>query len=173
MPAALVLQPSESNFDFQHAGSSTPTKTLSIASASSSGAFPYSMNSPPPNTVYASPPGYSKQSLDGRGGDRASSSSSAAPQSLSPTQQPQKVRRQRPDTDEIRRVGRIHYQELLNFLRSHLAKDHAGPRSNAREKLTKLSKQQFTELSTDVYDELMRRINNAKQLTSEYQLGRR
>jgi hypothetical protein len=37
-----------------------------------------------------------------------------------------------------------------------------GPRTNAREKLTRLSQQQFTELSTDVYDELMRRINNAR-----------
>lgn len=37
-----------------------------------------------------------------------------------------------------------------------------GPRSNARDKLTRLSKQQFAELSTDVYDELMRRLNNAK-----------
>lgn len=38
-----------------------------------------------------------------------------------------------------------------------------GPRSNAREKLTRLSKQQFTELSTDVYDELMRRVDNARK----------
>lgn len=30
-------------------------------------------------------------------------------------------------------------------------------RINAREKLTRLSKQQFHELSTDVYDELVRR----------------
>lgn len=60
-------------------------------------------------------------------------------------------------------MGRLHYQELLSFLRSHLAKEQTGPRSNAREKLTRLSKQQFTELSTDVYDELMRRITNAKE----------
>ena len=72
-------------------------------------------------------------------------------------------RRPRPDTEEIKRVGRSHYVELLAFLRSHLAKvEQTGPRSNAREKLTRLSKQQFTELSTDVYDELMRRQNNAK-----------
>ena len=42
-----------------------------------------------------------------------------------------------------------------------------GPRTNAREKLTRLSQQQFTELSTDVYDELMRRINNARTGTGE------
>lgn len=89
----------------------------------------------------------------------------------SPPTNPQKVRRQRPDTEEIRRVGRIHYQELLNFLRSHLAKEQTGPRSNAREKLTRLSKQQFSELSTDVYDELMRRINNAKRNSAQPHLA--
>lgn len=31
-------------------------------------------------------------------------------------------RSRRPDPAEIRRVGRIHYEELLRFLRSHLAK---------------------------------------------------
>ena len=31
--------------------------------------------------------------------------------------------------------------------------------NKAREKLVRLSKQQFNELSTDVYDELMRRLN--------------
>ncbi|UZJ56293.1 hypothetical protein CBS101457_005613 [Exobasidium rhododendri] len=71
-------------------------------------------------------------------------------------------RNRRPDTEEIKRVGRAHYQELFVFLRSHLAKGQRGPRTNAREKLTRLSQQQFTELSTDVYDELMRRINNAR-----------
>lgn len=74
----------------------------------------------------------------------------------------------RPDTEEIKRVGRSHYVELLGFLRSHLAKfEQTAPRSNAREKLTRLSKQQFTELSTDVYDELMRRQNNAKNGNSQ------
>lgn len=32
----------------------------------------------------------------------------------------------------------------------------------AREKLTKLTMQQFQELSTDVYDELVRRNNNSR-----------
>ncbi|CDS01570.1 hypothetical protein [Sporisorium scitamineum] len=79
-----------------------------------------------------------------------------------------RFRRARPDTEEIKRVGRSHYVELLGFLRSHLAKvEQTAPRSNAREKLTRLSKQQFTELSTDVYDELMRRQNNAKNGSSQ------
>ena len=38
----------------------------------------------------------------------------------------------------------------------------ANARSSAREKLTRLTKQQFQELSTDVYDELMRRKNNSE-----------
>ncbi|KAJ1019510.1 hypothetical protein NDA18_005991 [Ustilago nuda] len=79
-----------------------------------------------------------------------------------------RYRRIRPDTEEIKRVGRSHYVELLGFLRSHLAKvEQTAPRSNAREKLTRLSKQQFTELSTDVYDELVRRQNNAKDGNSQ------
>ncbi|SJX64926.1 related to SPA2 protein [Sporisorium reilianum f. sp. reilianum] len=91
----------------------------------------------------------------------ASSSSSSQPSGS-------RFRRVRPDTEEIKRVGRSHYVELLGFLRSHLAKvEQTAPRSNAREKLTRLSKQQFTELSTDVYDELMRRQNNAKNGSSQ------
>nr|CDI55326.1 related to SPA2 protein [Melanopsichium pennsylvanicum 4] len=79
-----------------------------------------------------------------------------------------RYRRVRPDTEEIKRVGRSHYVELLGFLRTHLAKvEQTAPRSNAREKLTRLSKQQFTELSTDVYDELMRRQSNAKNGNSQ------
>jgi hypothetical protein len=33
-------------------------------------------------------------------------------------------------------------------------------RTSAREKLTRLTSQQFQELSTDVYDEMTRRTNN-------------
>lgn len=36
----------------------------------------------------------------------------------------------------------------------------ANARASAREKLTRLTRQQFQELSTDVYDELLRRKNN-------------
>lgn len=50
---------------------------------------------------------------------------------------------------------------IRNYL-SFSTTGQKGPRTNAREKLTRLSQQQFTELSTDVYDELMRRINNAR-----------
>ncbi|PWN21991.1 hypothetical protein BCV69DRAFT_281899 [Microstroma glucosiphilum] len=119
--------------------------------------------SPPPTagilspTFYSSPPVMPQRQISSSSYDDSGSSMHQGQSGTS------KVRRQRPDTEEIRKVGKVHYQELLAFLRTHLAKEQTGPRSNAREKLTRLSKQQFTELSTDVYDELMRRINNTKQ----------
>ncbi|CAJ0767385.1 13333_t:CDS:2, partial [Entrophospora sp. SA101] len=38
-----------------------------------------------------------------------------------------------------------------------------GSRTNARDKLTRLTKNQFQELSTDVYDELTRRIRDSNE----------
>ncbi|KAI9441227.1 hypothetical protein H4582DRAFT_2110203 [Lactarius indigo] len=58
-------------------------------------------------------------------------------------------------------VARTHYDELSKYLLSYLAKEPANSRSTARQKLTRLTRQQFQELSTDVYDELIRRKNNA------------
>ena len=43
---------------------------------------------------------------------------------------------------------------------THIFSEPANSRSTARQKLTRLTRQQFQELSTDVYDELMRRKNN-------------
>ncbi|KAI0665719.1 hypothetical protein C8Q78DRAFT_1063711 [Trametes maxima] len=57
-------------------------------------------------------------------------------------------------------VARIHFDELSTYLASYLAKEPANSRTTARQKLTRLTRQQFQELSTDVYDELMRRKNN-------------
>jgi hypothetical protein len=125
--------------------------------------------SPPPTagilspTFYGSPPTMPQRQISSSSYDDSGSSLYQGQSGTS------KVRRQRPDTEEIRKVGKVHYQELLAFLRTHLAKEQTGPRSNAREKLTRLSKQQFTELSTDVYDELMRRINNTKQQIGEFE----
>lgn len=59
-----------------------------------------------------------------------------------------------------RAVARTHFDELHRYLASYLAKEPANSRSTARQKLTRLTKQQFQELSTDVYDELVRRKNN-------------
>jgi len=57
-------------------------------------------------------------------------------------------------------VARTYYDELGKYLVSYLAKETADSRSTARQKLTRLTRQQFEELSTDVYDELIRRKNN-------------
>ncbi|KAH9910663.1 uncharacterized protein BXZ73DRAFT_108666 [Epithele typhae] len=59
-----------------------------------------------------------------------------------------------------RAVARVHFAELSQYLASYLAKEPANSRSTARQKLTRLTRQQFQELSTDVYDELVRRKNN-------------
>ena len=55
-----------------------------------------------------------------------------------------------------------HYTALKRYLTRQLAAGEVlNQRQNkAREKLVRLSKQQFHELSTDVYDELMRRQNS-------------
>ncbi|KAI9449387.1 hypothetical protein F5148DRAFT_1247904 [Russula earlei] len=58
-------------------------------------------------------------------------------------------------------VARTHYEELSKYLASYLAKEPANSRSTARQKLTRLTRQQFQELSTDVYDELIRRKTNS------------
>lgn len=92
---------------------------------------------------------------------------------------------------DSKKIARIHFDELQSFLASHLAKgslctaaacgaasrrqDYSivnqtfhnftevpNARSSAREKLTRLTRQQFQELSTDVYDELIRRNTNSE-----------
>ncbi|OCH92044.1 hypothetical protein OBBRIDRAFT_774139 [Obba rivulosa] len=60
-----------------------------------------------------------------------------------------------------RTIARTHFDELSRYLASYLAKEPANSRSTARQKLTRLTRQQFQELSTDVYDELVRRKNNS------------
>ncbi|KIJ65805.1 hypothetical protein HYDPIDRAFT_27039 [Hydnomerulius pinastri MD-312] len=57
-------------------------------------------------------------------------------------------------------IARTHFNELSQYLAAYLAKAPANSRSSARQKLTRLTKQQFQELSTDVYDELVRRQMN-------------
>ncbi|CAG8571685.1 17_t:CDS:10 [Ambispora gerdemannii] len=56
-------------------------------------------------------------------------------------------------------VMQTHYEAFKRFLATHLREqaEGASSRAGARDKLTKLSKQQFQELSIDVYDELIRR----------------
>lgn len=67
-----------------------------------------------------------------------------------------------PQTDG-QKIAKVHFDELQAFLSTHIAKEAPNSRASAREKLTRLTRQQFQELSTDVYDELIRR--NAKSET--------
>ncbi|KAE9408640.1 hypothetical protein BT96DRAFT_913786 [Gymnopus androsaceus JB14] len=60
---------------------------------------------------------------------------------------------------DYRTVSKIHFDELSKYLAAYLAKAAPNSRSTARQKLTRLTIQQFHELSTDVYDELIRRKN--------------
>ncbi|THH29548.1 hypothetical protein EUX98_g4654 [Antrodiella citrinella] len=65
-----------------------------------------------------------------------------------------------PVQSDTRTVAQAHFDELHRYLASYLAREPANSRSTARQKLTRLTKQQFQELSTDVYDELVRRKTN-------------
>ncbi|KAF8635219.1 hypothetical protein AX17_003995 [Amanita inopinata Kibby_2008] len=62
-------------------------------------------------------------------------------------------------TVDYRSVSKTHFDELSRYLAVYLAKSAPNSRTTARQKLTRLTVQQFHELSTDVYDELMRRKN--------------
>jgi len=60
-------------------------------------------------------------------------------------------------------IARTHHDELQEYLVAYHARPLANSRSTARQKLTRLTKQQFQELSTDVYDELIRRKLNTPE----------
>ncbi|KAG9220958.1 hypothetical protein CCMSSC00406_0002442 [Pleurotus cornucopiae] len=60
-------------------------------------------------------------------------------------------------TIDYRMVSKVHFEELSSYLAAYLARSPPNSRSSARQKLTRLTIQQFHELSTDVYDELVRR----------------
>lgn len=63
---------------------------------------------------------------------------------------------------DYRQVSRVHFSELSQYLADYLARAPPNSRTSARQKLTRLTVQQFHELSTDVYDELIRRkLDNA------------
>ncbi|KAH7907886.1 hypothetical protein BJ138DRAFT_1116316 [Hygrophoropsis aurantiaca] len=60
-------------------------------------------------------------------------------------------------------IARTHFDELSRYLAAYLARSPVNSRSTARQKLTRLTRQQFQELSTDVYDELIRRKKNSSE----------
>lgn len=62
--------------------------------------------------------------------------------------------------EQSRVVARTHFDALKSWL-ARLDATNSSSRNNAREKLTRLTRQQFLELSTDVYDELVRRVDDA------------
>ncbi|EGG11533.1 uncharacterized protein MELLADRAFT_115294 [Melampsora larici-populina 98AG31] len=70
-----------------------------------------------------------------------------------------------PDPEQSRRTARIHYDQLNGWLYQGQGSNSKSSqnRTNPRDKLTRLTRQQFQELSTDVYDELCRRIERGEQ----------
>lgn len=70
-----------------------------------------------------------------------------------------------PDPEQSRRTARIHYDQLNGWLYQGQGSNskNSQSRTNPRDKLTRLTRQQFQELSTDVYDELCRRIERGEQ----------
>lgn len=93
------------------------------------------------------------------GGDRMSDSSRVA---MRPTSD-SKSRPSQSRSDSVggggegRQIARKHFQALQTFLHVWLETEDPNARASAREKLTRLTRSQFQELSTDVYDELCRR----------------
>ncbi|TIA75033.1 hypothetical protein E3P94_00978 [Wallemia ichthyophaga] len=67
--------------------------------------------------------------------------------------------------EDSRRIARVHFNLLSEFLDTHLRKESHSSRTSARDKLTRLTRQQFQELSTDVFDELQRRFDGEEDST--------
>lgn len=69
--------------------------------------------------------------------------------------------------ERSRQIAQTHFQALQSWLHSENVlgskNSTTTTRSNARDKLTKLTRQQNQELSTDVYDELLRRLEEKKE----------
>ncbi|KZT70554.1 hypothetical protein DAEQUDRAFT_764449 [Daedalea quercina L-15889] len=63
-----------------------------------------------------------------------------------------------------REAARIHYLEFKQYLASCFTNKLAGPRPTTRQKLTSLARQRFGELTTDVYEELLRRNNTENEV---------
>ncbi|TPX71731.1 hypothetical protein SpCBS45565_g00893 [Spizellomyces sp. 'palustris'] len=71
--------------------------------------------------------------------------------------------------DQVMDIASTHYERLRSYLSAYLQSQRASgnqsnQRTSAREKLTRLTKQQFTELSTDVFDEMNRRQLDSKEV---------
>ncbi len=77
-----------------------------------------------------------------------------------------------------RQISRVYYHELGQFLANYLQNNASAEqgatrpnsRSAARSKLARLTVPQFHELSTDVYDELVRRKNENEGISIHFVL---
>lgn len=104
---------------------------MSFSSTSSRGTgvngLPYQQQTNYSNTIPAS------NTVMSNGMTEASSSSTITAQAVANNAR----RNRRPDTEELKRVGRVHYQELFHFLRTHLAKGECQWRCNCGYELEK------------------------------------
>jgi len=120
-------------------------------------------NPPPPQDNY---PNYRPQQQQQH--QQSLSSQSSAPPPVPQVNSPAPSANTTPSSkpppltlEQSRQVARTHYDSLKGWLNREGALANATTRTNAREKLTRLTRQQFQELSTDVYDELVRRMEDA------------
>ena len=134
-PYGAARPPQTSPPGSQHPSSSTDMSRPSQAGSSSVGRAPSSASSIASNGRMGYPP---------RDSARNSSRSALSPQNEEALQR--------------------HYGALRNYLAASLQDDKGNMRPNrARDKLLRLSVTQFMELSTDVYDELIRREDERLQ----------
>ncbi|GAA5980675.1 hypothetical protein JCM10908_001729 [Rhodotorula pacifica] len=131
----------------------TPPSALSQANASAGRSSPVLVRQPQPSSFESQP------TSQPRPAPQPPSSSLSSSQGQSQSAMPQ---RPPPLTlEESKQVARTHHAALKRWLAQEGALNSASTRTNAREKLTRLTRQQFQELSTDVYDELMRRLQDS------------
>nr|ODN93036.1 hypothetical protein L204_05215 [Cryptococcus depauperatus CBS 7855] len=101
---------------------------------------------------------YGSQSFSGAPPNRQLSATSSAYGSASAPSRSGSGLKTSEKKGESREVARVHWKALKDFLKTWIERESPSARASAREKLTRLTKLQFQELSTDVYDELVRRI---------------
>lgn len=70
--------------------------------------------------------------------------------------------------EQSRSIAKTHFNALRSWLNRENGLQSNQSRTSAREKLTRLTRQQFQELSTDVYDELVRRQQDSGSLVLTY-----
>ncbi|QIW99514.1 hypothetical protein AMS68_005032 [Peltaster fructicola] len=141
-----------SNGGFMGAPSDIPYSGGPYASARPMQSPPSSSGHPSGSTDLSRP---SANSSNGRPQSSASSRSDARGMGMPPNQRDSTRSNFRPEHEDVLQK---HYYSLRTYLASHLRDEKGNMKPNrARDKLLRLSVTQFMELSTDVYDELVRR----------------